>query len=146
MSLERSVSGLMYAVTIHSRMLFLQQIRIVIIIYPKGQFIKFAHLVTVFLFFFGLFVSTSSPCNGNIVNRRIAITTHTTCAIFCKYICYLFCIYFFLCPVSFRLLCHLCVLCCINYFCLCHTYFPFIVFYGCQFRILRTYLFSVINF
>ena len=51
MSLERSVSGLMYAVTIHSRMPFLQQIRIVIIIYPKGQFIKFSHLVTVFLFF-----------------------------------------------------------------------------------------------
>ena len=51
MSLERSVCGLMYAVTIHSRMPFLQQIRIVIIIYPKGQFIKFAHLVTVFLFF-----------------------------------------------------------------------------------------------
>ena len=66
-----------------------------------------------------------------IVNRRTAITTHTTCVIFCKFICDLFCIYFFLCPVSFRLLCHLRVLCCINYFCLCHTYCPFIVFYGC---------------
>jgi hypothetical protein len=51
MSLERSVSVLMYAVTIYSRMQFLQQLRIVIIIYPKGQFIKFAHLVSVFLFF-----------------------------------------------------------------------------------------------
>ena len=110
MSLERPVSGLMYAVTIHSRMPFLQQIRIVIIIYPKGQFIKFAHLVTVFLFFFGLCLSTSSLCNGNIVNRRTAITTHTTCVIFCKYICDLFCVYFFLCPISFRLLCHLCAL------------------------------------
>jgi len=50
MSLERSVSVLMYAVTIYSRMQFLQQ-SIVIIIYPKGQFIKFAHLVSVFLFF-----------------------------------------------------------------------------------------------
>ena len=100
MSLERSVSGLMYAVTIHSRMPFLQQIRIVIIIYPKGQFIKFAHLVTVFLFFFGLCLSTSSLCNGNIVNRRTAITTHTTCVIFCKYICDLFSFY-----VLFLLVC-----------------------------------------
>ena len=124
MSLERSVSVLMYAVTIYSRMQFLQQLRIVIIIYPKGQFIKFAHLVFVFLFL--RFVSFYF-----IMNRRTAITTHTTCVIFCKFICDLFCIYFFLCPVSFRLLCHLRVLCCINFFCLCHTYCPIIVFYGC---------------
>ena len=76
----------MYAVTIHSRMPFLHQIRIVIIIYPKGQFIKFAHLVTVFLFFSQFVSFYFSLCNGNIVNRRTAITTHTTCVIFCNYI------------------------------------------------------------
>ena len=121
MSLERSVSGLMYAVTIHSRMPFLQQIRIVIIIYPKGQFIKFAHLVTVFLFFFGLCLSTSSLCNGNIVNRRTAITTHTTCVIFCKYICDLFCIF------SFYFLLYLFV-CCITYvFCVASIIFVYVI-------------------